>query len=225
MQLNALRKALLLIGICAPLLAHAEIGIYAKGGTLGIGGGVSYGISDALTARVGYTSIKVNHAFHTTNVDYTGKFKLGGVEAMLDWYPFSGGFRVTGGAVIDHNKVDIDARLNHTPITINGVNYDVNDLASISGSAKFRSTVPYLGIGWGNVASTNGNFYFIADFGVEFLGSAKVKLNGTCSQQFESDPMCAQFKSGVAQEENNLNHDVADYKWWPVLSLGVGYRF
>lgn len=225
MKSNTLKKSLLFIGLCGALAAQADMGVYVKAGTLGAGGGVGYAVTDAVTGRVGFTTIKVDHDFHTTDVDYTGKFKLGGTELMLDWHPFSGNFRVTGGVVIDHNKVDIDARLNHTPIYINGVPYNVNDLASIKGEAKFKSNVPYIGIGWGNAASKNGGFQFIADLGVEYLGSAKIKLNGTCSAQFQSDPMCTQFKSDVANEEAQLNKDVADYKWWPVLSLGVAYRF
>ena len=227
MSLKAFRKTLLLAGLCAPLLAHAEIGIYAKGGTLGVGGGVGYGISDVLTARVGYTALDINRDINTTDVDYKGKFKLGGAEALLDWHPFAGTFRVTGGLVFNRNKIDVDAKLNQTSVTINGNPYLASDVGSLNGTVKFKSTVPYLGIGWGNFVGKDGNFHFIADIGVEFQGSPDVKLRGGCTAAFEtSNPTeCAQLASDIQAEEKDLNNKASDYKWWPVLNVGVAYRF
>lgn len=226
MNFKLIGNMVLLTGLCSPLLAHADIGVYAKGGTLGLGGGVGIDISDNLTARVGYTSYNLDKDISTSDVDYKGKVKLGGAEALLDWYPFTGTFRVTGGLVFSRNKIDVDAKLNQT-VDINGTTYQASDVGSLNGSVKFKSTVPYLGIGWGNVAGKNGNFHFIADIGVEFQGSPDVKLHGSCTPAFQaSNPTeCAQLSSDVAQEEKDLNNKVSDYKWWPVLNLGVAYRF
>ena len=225
MSLKAFRKTLLLAGLCAPLLAHAEIGIYAKGGTLGVGGGVGYGISDVLTARVGYTTLNINRDINTTDVDYKGKFKLGGAEALLDWHPFAGTFRVTGGLVFNRNKIDVDAKLDQS-VTISGQSYQASDLGSLSGTVKFKTTVPYLGIGWGNVVGKDGNFHFIADIGVEFQGSPDVKLSGGCSATTALTPtQCDQLQANIQAEEKDLNNKVSDYKWWPVLNVGVAYRF
>ena len=227
MHSKAFGKALLLAGFCSPLLAHAELGIYVKGGTLGIGGGVGYGISDVLTARVGYTAYDLDHDINTSDVDYKGKFKLGGAEALLDWHPFESTFRVTGGLVFNRTKIDVDAKLNQTTVTINNTVYNTSDVGSLSGTAKFKSTVPYLGIGWGNVAGKDAGFHLIADIGVEFLGSPDVKLHGGCTAAFQtSNPTeCAQLASDIQAEEKDLNNKVSDYKWWPVLDIGVAYRF
>ena len=227
MPLKALAKPLLLIGVCAPLLAHAELGIYAKGGTLGLGGGIGYGISDAVTARLGYTTYNFNHDVDQTDVSYKGKFEMGGTEALLDWHPFAGTFRVTGGLVFSRNKIDVDANLNKSTVTINGSVYPTAAIGSLNGTVKFKSTVPYLGIGWGNVAGKDGNFHLVADIGVEFQGSPDVKLHGGCTAAFQtSNPAeCAQLASDIQAEEKDLNNQLSDYKWWPVLSLGVAYRF
>ena len=112
-------------------------------------------------------------------------------------------------------------------VTVNGTVYQASDVGDLSGEVKFKSTVPYLGIGWGNVAGKNGNFHFVADIGVELQGSPDVKLHGSCTAAFAaSNPSeCAQLNSDVAQEEKDLNDQVSDYKWWPVLNIGVAYRF
>jgi hypothetical protein len=227
MNVNILKQAVLALGLCVPLFAQAELGAYLKAGTLGVGGGVGYGINDMLTARVGYTVLNLSRDLSTDDVDYKGDVKLGGGEALLDWHPFEGTFRVTGGAIFSRNKIDVDAKLNHSPIFINGTPYDVNDIGSIDGAVKFNSTVPYLGIGWGNIAGKNGHFHFIVDMGVEFMGSPKVELSGGCAATFAaSNPAeCAQLQDDIKAEEDELNDDVSNYKWWPVINVGVAYRF
>ena len=227
MQLKTFVKSVLSIGLCAPLLAHADIGLYAKGGTLGFGGGVGYGISDVLTARLGYTAYNFDHDINTTDIDYNGKFKVGGAEALLDWHPFAGSFRFTGGLVFSRNKIDVNAKLNQSSVTINNTVYNAADVGSLGGTVKFKSTVPYFGIGWGNVAGADGNWHFVADIGVELQGSPDVKLQGGCTSAFQaSNPAeCAQMAGDINAEEKDLNNKASDYKWWPVLNLGLAYRF
>lgn len=226
MQLKAFGKIALAVAVCAPLLAQAEIGVYAKAGTLGFGGGVGVGLTDSITARLGYTTYDYDRDLETDDVDYNGELELGGTEAMLDWHPFNGSFRVTGGVIFSRNKIDVDAKLNRD-ITVNGVTYDAGDLGSLDGDVKFKSTTPYIGIGWGNVAGKDGNFHFVADIGVQYLGSPRVNLNGSCSAQgVLTDPVaCAELEDNVRAEEDDLNDEVENYKWWPVLNIGVGYRF
>jgi hypothetical protein len=223
---KTLIKPLLIFSLCTPFLAHAEFGFYAKGGTLGLGGGVGYGISDMLTARVGYTAYNLDRDIDSTDVDYEGKFKLGGAEALLDWHPFAGTFRVTGGLIFSRNKIDVDAKLNQS-VTINDVEYDAGDLGDLSGTVKFKSTTPYLGIGWGNVVGKNGNFHLVADIGFQYLGTPHVKLNASCSTQgaISAPVECLQLDQNVQAEEDDLNDEVENYEWWPVLSIGVAYRF
>lgn len=213
-------------GLSAPLAARAEIGIYAKGGTLGLGGGIGIGITDTLNARIGYTAINVDHDISDTDVDYKGQFKLGGGELLLDWHPFASSFRVTAGAIINRNKIDVKAKLDRT-VVIDDVQYDAGDLGDLSGDVKFNSVSPYLGIGWGNVVGKEGNLHFVADIGVQYLGTPDVNLHASCSAQgVITDPVaCAQLDDNVRREEHDLNDEVSDYKWWPVLSLGVAYRF
>lgn len=226
MRFKALEKSVIAIAFCVPLLAHAEFGIYAKGGTFGLGGGIGYGITDTLTARLGYTALNYDVDIETDDVDYDAEVKVGGAELLVDWHPFNGSFRLTAGMISNRNKIDVDAKLNQ-PITVNGQEYDAGDLGSLSGTADFKSTAPYFGIGWGNVAGKTGNFHFVADIGVVFQGSPDVKLNGACTAAAQSahPAECAELPSHIQAEEDELNDEVSDYKHWPVISFGLGYRF
>lgn len=227
MQLKNLGKSILAVAVCTPLLAQAEFGVYGKGGTFGFGGGIGYGITETLTARLGYTAFNYDIDIETDDVDYEGEAKIGGGELLLDWHPFNGSFRLTAGMISNRNKIDVDAELNEETIEINGESYDTSDLASLNGNIDFKSTAPYFGIGWGNVVGKNRNFHFIADIGVVFQGSADVKLSGGCTATAQlSNPLeCADLQNDIREEEDELNDEASDYKHWPVISFGVGYRF
>jgi hypothetical protein len=219
-----------IVGVGAVIAAMAmpalatEVGIYAKGGTLGVGGGIGIGITDSIRARAGYTALNISRDISDTDVDYHGDLKLGGGEAMLDWHPFNGTFRVTGGLSFNRNKITADGRPSGGTYTLNDHTYTAAEIGTLDGDVKFKSTAPYLGIGWGDVVDKAGHFSFIADIGILFQGSPDANLHVNCGSAV-SPVQCAQIKSDVAAEERDLKDKADDYKYWPVLSLGVAYRF
>lgn len=222
--MRAISIASVAVVLSAPLLAFADVGVYVKGGTLGVGGGVGIGVTDTLRVRAGYTALKVSKDISQTDVDYSGDLKLGGGEAMLDWHPFNGSFRVTGGLTLNRNEVTADASPSNGTYTLNGNTYLASEVGNLDGKVDFKSTAPYLGVGWGDVVGKDGRFSFIADIGVLFQGSPDARLNVNCGPAVPA-PECARLKSDVQEEERELQDDADDYKFWPVISLGVAYRF
>jgi hypothetical protein len=204
--------------------ARADVGIYAKGGTLGLGGGVGVGLTDTLRLRAGYTALKVSKDISQTDIDYSGDLKLGGGEAMLDWHPFHGIFRVTGGLTFNRNEVTVDAKPTNGTYELNGVTYLASEIGDLDGKIDFKSTAPYLGIGWGDVVDKDGRLSFIADIGVLFQGSPDAKLSANCGPAV-SPSECASIQSDIREEERELQDDADDFEFWPVVSVGVAYRF
>lgn len=202
----------------------ADVGIYVKGGTLGVGGGVGVGLTDTLRLRAGYTALKVSKDISKTDIDYSGDLKLGGGEAMLDWHPFHGTFRVTAGLTLNRNEITADAKPTNGTYELNGNTYLASEIGTLDGHVDFKSTAPYLGIGWGDVIDKDGRFSFIADIGVLFQGSPDAKLNVRCGAAVSAQ-QCADIRSDVLEEERELQDDADDYKLWPVISVGLAYRF
>lgn len=210
--------------LLATALAQADVGVYAKGGTMGFGGGVGVGLTDTLRLRAGYTALNVSKDISSTDIDYSGDLKLGGAEAMLDWHPFHGTFRVTGGLVFNRNEVTANGRPTGGTYRINGNTYLSSEVGDLDGEVEFKSTAPYLGIGWGDVIGKDGGFSFIADIGLLFQGRADAKLRANCGAGVPV-PECARLQADIREEEREIEDDVDDYRVWPVLSVGVAYRF
>lgn len=183
-------------------------GIGVRAGTTGLGADVGFGLMPTLSARVGYSAGSWNTTVKQTDIQYDGKVKVSNANAFLDWSPL-GPFRITGGFIATGNKVDVHG----TPTTGPG---------SIDGSIKTgKSTAPYLGIGYGNVAGAGINFY--ADLGAMFMGSPKASLSANCSGLTAGQ--CTTLQGQVATEQQRLQDSINKYKIFPVLNIGLTIGF
>lgn len=214
-----------LAGMMAASTANsADFGIYGTAGTIGLGGGIAANFGSHLRARVGYTSFTYDvEDLEESDLSFDGEAKLGGLQALLDWYPFGGGFRLTAGAV-DSADVSVHATPIGGTFTFDGVEYDAADVGEAHGTADFGSLAPYFGLGFGRALTTDGRFSFTADLGVAFTGAPDFKLDVTCAAGVDPT-LCASIQNDAAAEEVELQADAQDYKYWPVLSFGLSYKF
>ena len=212
------------LGLCLAASANAaDVGVYGTAGTVGIGGGIAGSFNPHLGARLGYTAFdyKVKDV-ESSDLSFDGTAELGGVQALLDWYPFGGGFRISAGAM-QNAKFSATAKPLASTYTFDGVTYSTADVASARGTAEFDSIAPYLGLGFGRALSRDGRFAFTADVGVAFTGAADVRLDVTCVNSAAA--LCAQVQDDVAAEQAELQDDADQIEYWPVVALGVSYRF
>lgn len=211
--------------------AHAapSIALDARGGTTGIGLDVDVGLLRRLNARVGYSTFNYSHKFEDTDVTYDGALKISDISALLDWHVFGGGFRLSAGGVSGGGlTVDATGVPNaFGTYTINDHPYSSQELGSLAGRLKFRNSLsPYAGIGWGNPVGSKHHLHVMLDAGVIYGGTPGVTLAATCGSAAPSgSPVCEQLQSDVEVERQNLQSDVALVKWYPVLNLGLAYRF
>ena len=204
--MRSAKYAVVGLALAAAGSAHAA-GIGVRAGTTGVGADVAFGVAPTLSARLGYSAGNVDLNVNTSQVNYDGKVKLSNFNTFLDWSPL-GPFRLTGGFIFNDNKMD--------------VNTDNIGGASISGTVKSgNSAAPYLGIGYGNVAGAGVNFY--ADLGIMFQGSPKATLNVNCGSL--TPAQCAPVQSQIAAEQQRLQDELKNAKYYPVLNIGITIGF
>lgn len=202
--------------------AHAA-GVGVRAGTTGVGGDIGFGLVPTLSARIGYSGLSFSHDIDVTDVDYDGKLRLSNLNLLLDFSPLPGPFRITGGFIINDNKVDVTGRPTGGTYTINGVTYPAAAIGSLSGTVKSGNrAAPYLGIGYGNVAGAGVNFYF--DLGVMFQGTPEARLSATCGSPL-SAAQCSQLQGDVAAEQARLQDNISAFKYYPVANIGVTIGF
>ena len=226
-----MKAKILVVALCGAFATAAQaegVGVYVNGGTTGFGLGVAGALSEDVTGRLSFDTWSKTITQSDSNGDYKGDLKLQNIAMLADWYPFSGTFRTTLGLVANGNKVTLTATPNASAqYTFNGTQYSASDVGSYAGEVKFNSTAPYLGIGWGNPVAKDKTWGFVMDIGVLFQGSPKVTSTATCSATFATNfpADCAQMQTDVADGATQLETDLKNYKYYPVISIGVSYHF
>jgi hypothetical protein len=217
---------------CLPVAAQSGEGlkslpnVYAdvKLGTQGLGFDLAYQFAPGLYARGNLNGYSTSRDITESSVDYRANVRLQTTGLLIDWHPFDSGFRLSGGLYYNGNKFDLTGKPALGTFNLNGVTYSSADIGSLEGSLKFRSTAPYLGLGY--FKSFSG-FSLTGDAGVMFSGTPKVRLDVTCGALLAGSipAICAQAQQDAAREAERARDSASSLRYYPVLSIGVGYAF
>lgn len=201
--------------------AWAETGgfdVGVKASTLGAGVELNYPISSNMTVAVGLNKFSKSQTENIDGNDYDEDINLQTFSVLINYHPFNGTFRVTAGAMLNNNELTLTADPNAT-YNINGTTYNSTQFGELEASVDFRKIAPYIGIGMGHGASSG--FSFTADIGVLFQGEPNVDMTSTGGSE-SNNPV---FLANLQQEEEAAEDDIEDFTIYPVISLGLSYRF
>jgi hypothetical protein len=216
---SSLVSVTLLLGIAPSAFAGTgDFALGVKGGTLGIGAEVTFGLLPSLNLRSGYNAFNYDGSATKNSIDYSYKLKLGSLPVLVDWHPFpASDFRLSTGLVFNSNKVEATGKAQGT-YTIDGQTYNASQIGTLTGKIDFNSTAPYLGIGWGNAVAKGSPLSLSCDVGVLFQGTPKVTLTPSVT------PTTA-IQTSIANEEASIRDTTDNFKYYPVVSLGLAYKF
>ncbi|MEM9404185.1 MAG: hypothetical protein AAGA44_17080 [Pseudomonadota bacterium] len=214
-------KNALLVGLLACLAAlpaRAEFSLGVKAGTLGIGVEGTYTLNEKWSLRGGLNTFEYSFDDDVDDVTYDGDLDLSSVALLGDFRPTAGGFRITGGAIINNNE--IVAVADPVPTYELGENvYTLAEVGELSADVTFDDVAPYLGIGYDFGAESNWRFGF--DLGVLFQGDPEPGINST-GGTLSNDPG---LRADLDAEEDSFVDDLDGFDIYPVVSLGVQYAF
>ena len=203
-----------------PGLAPADTSLGLRGGTLGGGVELSYALSQRAALRLNADGYNFTQSNTHDSIDYDMKLKLQTVSLLGDWFPFANNFRVSLGAMFNGNKFALKGQPSGGSYIINGVPYNAQDVGSLEAAVKFRKAAPYFGIGYGR--PINSGLSLIFDAGVMFQGSPRSKIDATCTA---TTPDCAALQRDAAAEQSRLDESLHEFKYYPVISVGLAYTF
>lgn len=190
--------------------------IYGGAGTTGAEVGVSARVHESITGRLEFNALSFTRRVTTNNIDYDAKLKASNAGAYLDYFVF-GGLRVTGGALIGNRNLHGTARSVGGTFKLGSVAYPAAASDTLDFDAKFPTVTPYLGIGFGHhLAATGLRVY--ADAGVAY-GRPKLTLSPSASLASKVNP------TDLASEQRSAQDDVDSLGTYPVLKIGISYRF
>ena len=212
-----------------------DVGVGLKVGTLGAGVDLSVALSKTINLRLGITNVNIDSEQETFSVGDAGLEEdisatvdadYGANALLLDWYIFDGTFHVSAGMVKNNGAVGVVGALQPgVTYTVGGVAFDSTDLiGDISGDISLsESYEPYIGIGWGRKAGSDGGFSFTVDLGVALFDpqaqlQATVNAGGAFIDQ-------AALDATLRDAEDNFESEFDDFELFPVASVGINYAF
>ncbi|MFD1787326.1 hypothetical protein ACFSC3_07055 [Sphingomonas floccifaciens] len=217
--------ALLLMAFSAPASAQADsedtgpvVSVAATAGTLGAGPQIGLRFSDRVGVRADAAFLSASADFDSDDITYGGDLKLKSFGAMVDLYPFGGAFRLSAGARINQNRVDVRATPTGT-VEVGDTTYTAAQVGTLTGGADVKKLAPALTLGWGG--SKRKGFFFTAEGGVLFQGAARLR-EFRASGTLQND---ANFKASLERERVSLQDDISKVKVYPIAQLGLGWRF
>ena len=230
MKRNITLAAILgILGIFSVAPGHAEVAIAGKAGTLGAGAELTVGLSRQVNVRLGLNSYNYSDRREASGIEYDGEAKLRTGTALLDWHPGGRGFRLTGGVVYNDTTIEGSSIPPASGIyNIGGVPVPASLVGTLDAKADFDPLVPYAGLGWGNAVAPNKRLGFFLDLGVVFQGKANVTLipRIPANSPINTTPGAREaLDILLRREEQDLEDEAADYDLYPVVAIGVSYRF
>lgn len=199
-------------------------GITGKVSTLGVGLEYTRPLNKYFTARFGINGFDYDKTIDESGVNYDATLELRSGSAIADYHPWAAVFRISGGVLYNGNKFTIKAKPSNGTLDFNGTTYNAADVSSASGKIDFQPISPYIGIGWGSSPTSNSTWSFEADIGAIYQGTPDASLSVVCGGTLNA-AQCAQLKNDVAAERVQLQDTISDFKWYPVVSVGVSYKF
>jgi len=182
-------------------------------------------------------ALDFDYPFSIDGVTYDSQFHLRSGGVSLDWFPLRRGIRISPGVLYVKNNLTAISGVppgKYFELGSQGFINSVDDPLNGTASVMFpRRIAPMLTIGFHSIVPAKGEgqrrLSFPAEFGVAYTGPAKidVTLNGTaCTNEgcftFADNP---EAQDSLKAEIQKLNNRLESYPVYPIVSLGIAYRF
>jgi hypothetical protein len=203
----------------AAVAQSGGIEVYGKAGVPGFLLGIGLPVRPNLSLRADIGGIdKIERSYTESGITYDGRGKATRLGLFADWFPFGGGFRLTGGLTVNDMKLDLTAKGAGRVLEIGQNRYTLGADDQVDVRGEFPASTPYIGIGWGHHAADTG-WGFRADLGAS-LGKPRVRATVT-------GPLAGQpgLQADIDREVRELEESVSSFRAFPQLTVGVSYRF
>ncbi|MEE8270967.1 MAG: hypothetical protein V3R98_04440 [Alphaproteobacteria bacterium] len=190
-----------------------RLALGAQASTLGFGAELAFSVSPMITLRGVGNYLSFDYSNTYSGIDYDLDVDLMSGGGFLDFHPLRNGFHVTVGALYNGNEAGLDSTV-AAGSTIGGFVLPVG--TTLSGDLEFDEFAPYLGVGYADTFTRNSNWSFVVRAGVLYQGDPSVSFTESSGSVPQAD---------LDAEARTLEDDLSFLEFYPVVSVGLSYRF
>lgn len=205
------------------LPAAAQDGPVAIGagvGTTGLNVEAQARLTSRIVLRGTYETLSFERDQEVDDIDYSGEIESDVFGGYVQFHPTEGPFFLTAGVLVGERALGLDAEPT-TAVTVGDVTFTPDEIGRLEGDADFGDTAPVLGLGWDNTFARESRWGWRVMAGVAMGQEPDVTLasvGGTLSDT-------AEVQAELREEEARLEEDADVLRYYPVLQVGLTYRF
>ena len=138
----------------------------------------------------------------------------------MDLHPLANGFFVSGGAYMGQRSIGLNAARS-APVNVGGQTFTPTQVGTLSGEIKLQDLAPFAGLGFDTTFTRSSRWGFRAIAGVAWSDTPEVGLTSS-GGTLSNDPA---FRARLADEARAIQSDVEGYGFYPIVQLGLNYKF
>lgn len=206
-----------------PAMAQSSepgVAVGATAGTSGLGLDVQVKFGPIFTLRGSLDRLTHSADESYDGIDYGADLTFDTVGAFIDMHPLANGFLISGGAYFGDRDIAL-AGTPTGPVNIGGQTYSPAQIGTLNGVVKLQDLAPFIGIGWDDTFYRNSRWGIRAIAGVAWSEAPEVALTST-GGSLSNDP---NFQARLRDESRNITDDVEGYGLFPIIQVGLNYKF
>lgn len=217
--MNRFLAAASLLAATLPTAAVADDDLWlaARAGTQGLGVEATWRPLPYLDLRAGYSRYDYDTTRTEAGIDYDAELGLESLYATLNARVPMSPLRFSAGLVSNGNEGSF-LGTNMGTYDIGGQSFDAAEVGNLRGRATFDDIAPYAGIGLDfRVLNTMGLHF---DAGVMYQGDPSLAM--TADGVIAGNPT---FQAALEAERQELEAELEDFAWYPVIAVSFSVNF
>jgi hypothetical protein len=216
------------------LLPFSRIAFATSSGTLGLGGEIATPLTRLLNLRAGVDLLNYDYGLAVDGANYAGQLHLKSGQATLDFFPCHCGFHVSPGVMVFRSAASATVFVpGGNTFSLGGQTFTSSASDPVNGSATMvfsRTMMPMFTFGFSNIIAHGKRHLTVPlELGAAYTGpyAAQLKLGGSACIAMAGcmSVTTPEIEQGVVEEQRELNEPMKHYQLYPIVNLGIAYKF
>lgn len=181
----------------------------------GIGAGLHLALSRRVQLRMTLTGLEAFRAQDwrqdDLDVHAEGRLVLGGMNLLLDWYPFGQTFHLSTGVLLGGPHLRAFVEPTSDFVYSDTKTFTPDKLGYLTVNANASPASPYLGLGWGN--ALDDHWSLLVDLGMYYLGPPQIEMAGEG------------LIAPTSRQAGSIEAGLQSFRYLPFVGIGISRSF